>query len=51
MHKSIQELQSNDDSVTDDLLILASQIFEEDQGLCLGNDDTNDKTDEILYKK
>ena len=41
----------NDDSVTDDILILALQKFEEDKGLCLGNDGKNDKTDEISYKK
>ena len=46
MHESIQELQSNDDGVTD-MLILVSQKFEEDKGLCLGNDDESDKTDEI----
>ena len=53
MHESmsIQELHSNNDSVTDDMVILVSQKFEEDKGLCLGNDDENDKTDEILYKK
>ena len=33
------------------MLILVSQKFEEDKGLCLGNDNENDKTDEILYKK
>ena len=37
-------------SVTDDMLVLVSQKFE-DKGLCLGNDDKSDKTDEILYKK
>ena len=51
MHKSVQESQSNDDSVTDDMRILVSQKFEEDKGLCLGNDDENDKTNEIPYKK
>ena len=51
MHKITQELQSNDDSLTDDMLILVSQKFEEDKGLCLGNDNKSDKTDEILYKK
>ena len=35
-------------SVTDDLLIIATQKFQEDQGLCLGNDNKNDK---IVYKK
>ena len=44
-------MQSNDDSVTDDMLILLSWKFEEDKGLCLGNDNESDKTDEILYKK
>ena len=48
---SIQEPQSNNDNVIDDLLILASQNLEEDKGLCLGNDNENDKIDEILYKK
>ena len=48
MHESIQKLQS---SVTDDMLILVSQKFEEDKGLYLGNDDENDKTNEISYKK
>ena len=41
-------------SVTDDLLILASQKFEEDAERVVssqGNDDRNDKTDEILYKR
>ena len=51
MYESIQEPQSNDDSVTDDMLILVLQKFEEDKGLCLGNDDKSNKTDEILYKK
>ena len=51
MHESIQKPQSNDDSVTDNMPILISQKFEEDKGLCLGNDDENDETDEILYKK
>ena len=35
----IQETQLNDDSVTDELLILASQNFKEDQGRYLRNDD------------
>ena len=51
MHESIQEPQYNDDSVTDDMLILVSQKFEEDKGLCMGNDNESDKTNEILYKK
>ena len=51
MHKSIQEQQPNNDIVTDDLLILVSQKFEEGKGLFLGNDDKSDNTDEILYKK
>ena len=51
MHENIQELQSNDDSVTDSMFILVSQKFEEDKGLCLGNDNENDKTDEIPCKK
>ena len=38
-------------SVTNDLLIPTSQKFEENQGLCLGNDDKNNKTNEIPYKK
>ena len=33
------------------MLILVLQKFEEDKGLCLGNDNKNDKTDEIPYKK
>ena len=33
------------------MLILVLQKFEEDKGLCLGNDDKSNKTDEILYKK
>ena len=49
--QSIQELHSDDDSVTDDILILVSQKFEEDKGLCLENDNKNNKTDEIPYKK
>ena len=51
MHKSIQELQSNNDSVTDDMLILIMQKFKEDKGLYLRNDNKNNKTDEIPYKK
>ena len=51
MHESIQKLQSNNDSVTDDMLILVSQKFKEDKELCLGNDDENDKANEISYKK
>ena len=48
---AIQKLQSNDSNVTDDMLILVSQKFEEDKGLSLENNDKNNKTDEILYKK
>ena len=35
------------------MLILVSQRFEEDKGLCLGNEDKSDETetDKILYKK
>ena len=53
LHETIQKLQSNDDSVNDNTLILASQNFEKDkdEGLCLQNDDENDKINEILYKK
>ena len=53
LHETIQKLQSNDDRVNDNTLILASQNFEEDkdEGLCLQNNDENDKTNEILYKK
>ena len=51
MHESIQKLQSNNDSVTDDMLILVSQKFKEDKELCLGNDNENDKANEISYKK
>ena len=36
MHKSIQELQSNDDSVTDDMLILVLQKFEEGKSCVWG---------------
>ena len=50
MDESIQGPLSNDDSVTDDMLILVLQKFEEHKGLCVENDDENDKTDEILYK-
>ena len=32
-------------------LFLYCKKFEEDKGLCLGNDDENNKTNEILYKK
>ena len=42
MHKCIQELQSNDDNVTDNTLILVLQKFEEDKGLCQENDNNND---------
>ena len=38
-------------TVTDDMLILVSQNFEEDKGLHLRNYDKNDKTNEIFYKK
>ena len=41
----------NDDSVIDNMLILVLQKFEQDKELCLGNDDENDKANEILYKK
>ena len=51
LHDGIQEPQSNDDCVTDNMLIVVSHIFEEDKGLCLANDEEKDKTDEILYKK
>ena len=47
----IQEPQSKDDSVTDDILILASQKFGEDKGLCLGDNDENNKINEIIYEK
>ena len=50
LHENIQELQSKDGSVTDDI-VLVSQKFEKDKGLCLGNDDETDKTNEIPYKK
>ena len=33
------------------MLILVSLKFEEDKWLCLGNDNANDKTDKIPYKK
>ena len=33
------------------MLILVSQKFEEDKGLCLGNDDENDESNEIAYKR
>ena len=46
----MQELQSNNESVTDNMLILILQTFDEDK-ICLGNDDENNKTDEILYKE
>ena len=36
---------------TYDMLFLVSLKFEEDKWLCLGNDNKNDKTDKILYKK
>ena len=38
-------------TVTDNMLILVLQKFEEDKGLYLGNYDKNDKTNEIFYKK
>ena len=38
----------NDNIVTDELPIVASQKFEDQY---LGYDDSNDETDEILYKK
>ena len=47
----MQKLQSNDDSVSDGMLILILQKFKEDKGLCLGNDDKKDKTNKIPYKK
>ena len=43
----VQEANPNNDSVTDELLILVSQKFEESQGWYLGNDKNND-TNEIL---
>ena len=49
LHKVIQEVQLNDDSVTDELLIFALPTFEVEQaGWYLGNDDENDETDKIL---
>ena len=36
---------------TYDMLILVSLKFEEDKWLCLGNDNKNDKTNKIPYKK
>ena len=47
----MQELQSNNENFTDNMLILVSQKLDEDKWLYLGNDDENDKTDEILYKE
>ena len=41
----MQEPKSNNDSVTDDILILVPQKFEEDKRLCLGNDNESNKTD------
>lgn len=56
LHKVIQEAQSNDDSVTDELLILAMQKFEEDQaGWYLGNGNQKGETNKnlllVLQKK
>ena len=48
---SILKGQLNNDSVTDELLILALQKFEEDQGRYLGNDKNNKETDKTLFKK
>ena len=39
------------ESVTDDMLILVSQKFEEDKGFGLGIDNKINKTNEIPYKK
>ena len=36
---------------TYDMLFLVSLEFEEDKWSCLGNDNENDKTDKIPYKK
>ena len=43
-------MQSNDDSVTNDMFILLSQKLEGDKGLNPGNDDENNKINEIPYK-
>ena len=51
MQESIQEPQSNNDSDSDKFLILISQKCKEDNVLCLGNDNKNNKTNEIPYKK
>ena len=51
LHLSIQEPKFNDDSVTGDMPILLSQKFKEDKGLCLGNNNVNNKSNEILYRK
>ena len=49
--ENTQASQSNDDSIIYDMLIRVSQKFEENKGQCLGNDDKNNKTNEIPYKK
>ena len=48
LHRGLQEVKWNDDSVTNELLILTLQKFEDDQGWYLENDDEHDETDEIL---
>ena len=51
IYESIQEAQFNNNSVIGDMLTLVSNKFEENKELCLRNDDDNNATDEIPYKK
>lgn len=49
MHEGTQEsLKSNNNSVSDELLIFASQKYEEDQGWYLKDDNENNESNEIL---
>ena len=51
MHKDIQEPKSDDDSVTDDLLNLASQYLKKIKDCAWGMTTKTIKPNEILYKK
>ena len=44
----MQEAKSKDGSTTDELLLLSTQKYEENQGWYLGNDDKNNESNESL---
>ena len=49
LHEGTQEsLKSNNNNVSDELLIVASQKYEEDQGWYLKDDNENHESNEIL---